>query len=269
MCIAAAAIPAASLAISAVSTVASIGMGIMQASQASAQAQAQMDQQTRHLEAQARMQQEQQYQQLMQNQQQQQATLNQQRQQTQQNYNLQVTQANQQLRDNYLRQQQEVRDERQRLMDRYEADKVIYQRSKESYEEQTRLNNEAANRVYMGQQAGIQEARTKAAFEAQSILAKSIGAKGSVLAAGRSGQSVGLLVNDVERQAGYATAQESAMAESKVEQGLIQMEGAALKAQSDNAAALSNVAYNPSAPYLPEMPDLPSFIDGSQFSIAS
>ena len=66
---------------------------------------------------------------------------------------------------------------------------MIYQRSKETYEEQARLNNEAANRVYMGEQAKIDEARKQAAFEAQSILAKSIGTKGKVLASGRSGQS--------------------------------------------------------------------------------
>ena len=152
-------------------------------------------------------------------------------------------------------------------MSRHEADKVIYQRSKEAAEEQQRLNNEAANRVYMGEQAKISEARTQAAFEAQNILAKSIGAKGSVLASGRSGQSVGLLVQDVERQAGFAKAQELAMADKKVEQSTIAMEGAFMQAESDNAAAASNITWNPSAPALPEMPGLPTFIDGSKFSI--
>jgi hypothetical protein len=88
------------------------------------------------------------------------------------------------------------------------------------------------------------------------------------MASGRSGQSVGLLVNDVERQAGFAKAQELAMADKKVEQAEIAMEGAFLQAEGDNAAAQGNIAWNPSLPSMPEMPGLPSFIDGSKFSIA-
>ena len=264
MCVAAAAIPAATLAISAVSTVASIGMGVMSAQQQAAQAQASMNMQTQ----QAIRSQEMNRMSMVQQQEQQRASLLQNQQQNQQNYNLQVTQANNQLQDQYRQQVRQVRLERQNLMDRNEADKLIYQRSVESAEEQSRLNNEAANRVYMGEQAKIGEARKAAAFEAQSILAKSIGAKGSILAAGRSGQSVGLLVNDVERQAGFAKAQELSMAESKIEQAGIAMEGASLQALSDNQAVANNIALNPSNPSLPEMPELPSFIDGSQFSIA-
>lgn len=248
----------------AISTVASIGMGVSSAQQQAAQAQASMNLQAQ----QAKRQQQMQHQQMLQNQEQQRASLLQRQQQNQQAYNLQVTQANNQLLDQYNQQQRQVRQEHANLMDRYTADKVIHQRSKEAAEEQQRLNNEAANRVYMGEQAKISEARTQAAFEAQSILAKSIGAKGSVLASGRSGQSVGLLVQDVERQAGFAKAQELAMADKKVEQGIIAMEGAAMQAQSDNAAAVSGIAWNPSAPSLPEMPDMPTFLDGSQFSIA-
>jgi len=264
MCIAAAAIPAVSLAVSAVGTVASIGMGFMSAQQQAAQAQASLNLQAQQAERQQQMQ----HQSMLQSQEQQRASLLQRQQQNQQAYNLQVTQSNNQLLDQYNQQQRQVRQERANLMDRYTADKVIHQRSKEAAEEQQRLNNEAANRVYMGEQAKISEARAQASFEAQSILAKSIGAKGSVLASGRSGQSVGLLVQDVERQAGFAKAQELAMADKKVEQGIIAMEGAAMQAQSDNAAAASGIAWNPSAPSLPEMPDLPNFIDGSQFSIA-
>ena len=264
MCVAAAAIPAATLAVSAVGVVSSIGLGIMSAQQQAAQAQASMNMQAQQAERQQQMQ----HQQMLQNQEQQRASMLQRQQQNQQAYNLQVTQANNQLLDQYNQQQRQVRQERANLMDRYTADKVIHQRSKEAAEEQQRFNNEAANRVYMGEQAKISEARAQAAFEAQSILAKSIGAKGSVLASGRSGQSVGLLVQDVERQAGFAKAQELAMADKKVEQAEIAMEGAFNQNLSDNAAVASNVSWNPSAPSLPEMPGLPEFIDGSKFSIA-
>lgn len=264
MCVAAAAIPAVSLAISAVSTVASIGMGVMQAQQQAAQAQASLNLQAQQAERQQQMQ----YQSMLQSQEQQRASQLQRQQQSAQQYNLQVQQSNQQILDQYNQQQRQVRQERANLMDKYTADKVIYQQSRETAEEQQRLNNEAANRVYMGEQAKISEARAQAAFEAQSILAKSIGAKGKVLASGRSGQSVGLLVNDVERQAGFAKAQELAMADKKVEQGIIAMEGAFLQAEGDNAAAQGNIAWNPTLPSMPEMPGLPEFIDGSQFSIA-
>lgn len=264
MCVAAAAVPAVTLAITAVSTVASIGMSVMSAQQQSAQAQASMNMQAQ----QAQRQQEMNRMGMVQQQDQQRASLLQNQQQNQQNYNLQVTQSNNQLQDQYNQQQRQVRLERQNLLDRNEADKVMYQRSVEGARDQSKLNNEAANRVYMGEQAKISEARKTAAFESQAILAKSIGAKGSILAAGRSGQSVGLLVNDVERQAGFAKAQELSMAESKIEQAGIAMDGASLRALSDNQTAANNIAYNPSAPALPEMPELPSFIDGSQFSIA-
>ena len=264
MCIAAAAIPAVSLAISAVSTVASIGMGVMQAQQQAAQAQASLNMQAQQAERQQQMQ----YQSMLLQQEQQRASLLQRQNQTQQQYNLQVAQSNQQILAQYNQQQRQVRQERLNLMDRHEADKNIYQRSKEAAEEQSRLNNAAANRVYMGEQAKIDEARTAAAFEAQEILAKSIGAKGTIMASGRSGQSVGLLVQDVERQAGFAKAQELAMADKKVEQATIAMEGAYQQNLSDNAAAASNIAWNPSLPSMPEMPGIPEFIDGSKFSIA-
>ena len=119
----------------------------------------------------------------------------------------------------------------------------------------------------MAEQAKISEAEKKAAFEQQALLAKSIGAKGSILAAGRSGQSVGLLVNDVERQLGFAMAQEDAMAEGVREQAGIAMEGASLQNQSSNNVAASEITYDPSQPYLPKGPDMPNFIDGSDFSI--
>lgn len=263
MCIAAAAIPAATLAISAVSTVASIGMGIMSAQQQAAQAQAQMNLQAQ----QAQRQQQMQHQSMVMQMQQQHRTQTLQQQQQAQNHALQVQQSNAQMLNQYRQQQQQVINERESIMSRDQANKLNYQRTLESAQEQSRLNNQAANRTYMAEQAKIDEARKKAAFEQQAILAKSIGDKGKVLAAGRTGQSVGLLVNDIERQAGFALAQEGAMARSKGELATIGMESAFLQAQSENNRAASQVAWNPSQPYLPQMPDTPAFIDGKELSI--
>ena len=261
---AAAPLQAASLAISAVGTAASIGMGVMSAQQQAAQAQASMNMQAQQAERQQQMQR----QQMMQNQQHQHQQLAQQQRQQQQNYNLQVAQTNTQLLNQHRQQQEQVLNERANIMARHEADKLTYQRGVERFEEQKRLNNEAANRSYVAEQSKVDEARKKAAFEQQSILAKSIGAKGSILAAGRAGQSVGLLVNDVERQAGFAMAQEDAMLESKKQASAIGMEGAFLQAQSANNQAASQVGFNPSDPYLPGLPDTPNFVDGNTFAIA-
>lgn len=263
MCIAAAAIPAASLAISAASTVASIGMGIMSAQQQAAQAQAAMNMQAQQAERQQQMQYQSSVMQM--EQQRRQQTL--QQRQTQQAHNLQVQQANTSILNQHQQQQQQVLNERAGIASRHAAEKLTYQRSLETSQDQVRLNNEAANRVYMSEQAKISESKKKAAFEQQAILAKSIGAKGKVLAAGRTGQSVGLLVNDIERQAGFAIAQEDAMARSKEEAAMLGMEGAFLEAQSGNNRAVSQVAWNPTTPYMPGLPDNPNLIDGNEFSI--
>lgn len=261
MCIATAA--AATLAISAVSTVSSIGMGIYSAQQQAAQAQAGLNMQAQQAERQqqlafqqATMQQEQERNRLVLNQRQQ-----------QQQMNLQIANSNASMVNQFNQQQRQVLNEQSSIMSRHQAEKLTYQRSKETFDEQVKNNNQAANRVYMAEQAKTNEAQKKAAFEQQALLAKSIGDKGKVLAAGRTGQSVGLLVNDVERQLGFATAAEEAMARSKEEQALLAMDGAFLQAQSQNNQAASQVAWNPSDPYLPAMPDTPAFIDGSEFTI--
>ena len=57
------------------------------------------------------------------------------------------------------------------------------------------------------------------------------------------------------------------MAEKKAETAKIGMEGAFLKAQSDNNAAASRVAGNPVMPNLAPLPDTPNFVQGEQFRI--
>ncbi len=199
MCLPAIAIPIASLAISAVSTVASIGMGIAQQQQQAAQAQAQMQ-----------MQQEHQRQSMMQQMNQQRDNQILQQRQAQQSHNLQVEQSNVQMLNQYKQQQQAWRAEVGSIQNRHSADKLSYQRSREQYEKQIKNNAEGANRVYMQEQAKVTEVKKAAAFKMQENLAKAIGTEGTILASGRTGQSVGLLVNDVNRQMGFQQAQELA-----------------------------------------------------------
>ena len=257
MCVAAAAIPAASLAISAVSTVASIGMSVMSASQQAAQAQAQMNMAAQQQE----LNMQQQRQQMMLSQQQQYDSLNQRNRQAQQSANLQVEQANASILNQYNQQQAQVRAERASIMSRHAAEKTTYQRSVEQMDRQVRLNNDAANRAYVQEQVKLNEAKRKAAFEQQALLAKSIGNQGSILASGRTGQSVGLLVQDVERQSGFEIAQQTASIESAEQMAAVSMGLAENKAESANNQAASQVGFNPAMPYLPNDPKVPEFVD--------
>ena len=145
-------------------------------------------------------------------------------------------------------------------MDQNEAERKNFQQDKEAAEKQVRYNNEAANRMYVQEQSKMNEAKKKAAFAQQSALAKSIGSKGAILSAGRSGQSIGLLVNDAERQAGFEQAMNTASLNSTLEQSQIAMDQAFLQSVGANDRALSDVAVAPGTPSLPSLPSIPNFV---------
>lgn len=195
MCIAPAAIPAASLALSAASTVASIGMGIMSARAQSAQAQAQVDMQHRQ----------------------------------------RVEQAN--LSNKAAKVQ-------------YDGQIRAQQASRLSYYQQLDNINSGVNKTYVQEQTKLQEAKTKAAFKNQSILAKQIGAQGKILASGATGQSVGLLALDADRQAGFAQAQSNASVDSAAIQGAITQDVAFDQAQSSANQAFNRTPAPSQAPVL-------------------
>jgi hypothetical protein len=174
--------------------------------------------------------------------------------------NLQIQQMNNALQDRYTQQREAVRQERDQLMLQNQTDRRIYQDSVENSEAQQLANAEAANRVYMAEQSQLSEKRKEAAFQAQTILAKSIGAKGSILATGRTGQSVGLLALDTERQAGRETAAQEAMLKADYDSALIAMDDAFRKNQEGNRQADAKVGFNPEMPYLPSMPEVPNFV---------
>ena len=208
-------------------------------------------------------QQQQRNQQIFQIQQQQQQNALQQQQQQQQQA-LQVQQANVQIANQYNQQRQQVQAEREQLMRKYEVDRLGYTRDLQTASDQKKFNGEAANAIYKQEQIKILEAKKKAAFAQQTALAKSIGARGSILAAGRTGQSVGLLVNDAERQAGFEKAQADATLDSQIMMGTIGMDQAFLQNQNANQTADNNVGFDPQLPYMPSMPGIPNFIDPFQ-----
>ena len=191
---------------------------------------------------------------------QQQSAIQFQREQAQKAQNLQIEQMNKQLLDKYTQQRAAVKAEREQLMKKYEVDKQVYQDTVETAELQKDENAAAANRAYLAEQAQLDEKRKEAAFESQSIIAKSIGAKGSILASGRTGQSVGLLVNDVERQAGIAKAQQTAMLESDRVAAILGMQDAYEQNRAADQQADASVGFDPTMPYLPQMPEVPTFV---------
>ena len=181
--------------------------------------------------------------------------------------NLQVQQSNQSILTQYEQQVRSTKAERESIVSRYAADKLGYQRSKEQADKQYGLNAEAVNTAYTQEQIKLKEVRQKAAFESQAALAKSIGMKGKILASGRKGQSVGLLVKDVERQSGFEIAAQEASVDSAKDAAGISMDQAFNQAQSANAQAASRIGFNPEKPYLPEMPGSPNFVDPIGLSI--
>ena len=239
------------------STAASLGIAAVSMQQQASAAQAQMNMQAQ----QAQRQQEMQRQSMMLQQDQQRQSLVLQQKSQQDQYNLSIQQANTQIANQYQQQNERVRQERENLAKEFELRKQAYQQGKESAEQQQRFNNEAANRMYVQEQTKLTEAKKKQAFAQQSALAKMIGSKGAILAAGRTGQSVGLLVNDAERQAGFEKAQASALFDSKVDQATIGMESAFIQAQSANQRAFDSIGIAPITPFMPDMPDAPNFVD--------
>ena len=174
--------------------------------------------------------------------------------------NLQVEQMNNQLADKYTQNKEAVRAERAQLLKKFETDKRVYQDSKETAQRQGLENAAAANRVYVAEQAKLEGKRKEAAFEAQSILAKSIGAKGQILASGRTGQSVGLLLGDIERQAGFQKAQQTAMLEQDRVAAIIGMDDAFEQNKAADRQAEAQIGFDPTMPYLPKMPEVPTFV---------
>jgi hypothetical protein len=138
--------------------------------------------------------------------------------------------------------------ERQQIQSKHIGDVRAQQAATNSYVRQIFNNDTSANKVYMQEQAVMQEANARAAFKSQEIYAKQIGAVGSVLSTGMTGQSVGLLAMDAERQAGFNQAQSDASTRSAGIMSGIRSDVAFNKAESANNEAASRVTAPVSAP---------------------
>lgn len=153
----------------------------------------------------------------------------------------QANERNRQLAAQHEQAQRTAANRREQQVAQYVGQVQAQQAANLSYNKQIGFNNEAANRVFVAEQTKEQEARDKAAFKSQQIYAKQIGALGSVLAAGRTGQSYGLLAQDTARQAGFAQAEQNASLRSARAASAVAMEGGRLQSQSANNQALSGL----------------------------
>ena len=153
-------------------------------------------------------------------------------------------QANLQLQQQ--RQQTEVQN--QQLANNYTGQVAQRDAQIDAYTKQVLNNQTAANKSFMQEQVKLDEARAKAAFKSQEIYAKQIGAKGAVLATGATGQSVGLLALDADRQAGLAEAEQQASVDSASKQAAVAGESIFTQLDSSNNQAYSQLAIAPSHP---------------------
>lgn len=130
----------------------------------------------------------------------------------------------------------------------YQAQMAAYEQSERAYNQQIRLNAEAANRGYISEQQKLQGEFMKTSQEAQARLIQSLQAQGTMLASGRTGQSIGLLVSDAEREYGRDLAniaQNLAFARQDYATGA---ESIYQNARSANNVAAANRMLRPTAP---------------------
>ena len=170
--------------------------------------------------------------------------------QAQQGMNMQAAQAQQQMDLQYQQAQQQAFRENQAAVTRHQSEVRAQQAGQLSYYQQLANNNEAANKVYTQEQVKLEEARTQAAFKSQENYIKAIGAKGKVLASGATGQSIGLLALDADRQAGFANAQQNASLASAEDAAAVGMDIGYTQAKSAHNEAFNRLTPPVQAPLM-------------------
>jgi len=174
--------------------------------------------------------------------------------QSQQQAALQQQQAIQSMDLQYRQAQQQTAQENQARANKYVGEVRAQQAQRRSYYEQLTNNNEALNKSFNQEQVKLNEAKDAAAFKSQANYAKAIGAKGKIMAGGMSGQSIGLLALDVDRQKGFNDAEQNATLRSAEAQAAIGMDSAYTQAKSANNQAYSKLTPNVQPPLMAPKP---------------
>ena len=167
---------------------------------------------------------------------------------------LQVEMAQQQQDLAYRQAQQQQNFQNQAIVQKHIGDVKAQQASVKAAELAYYYGDNAANASYVAQQQKLKEIQNKAAFKTQEIYAKAIGGKGSVLASGATGQSVGLLALNEERRQGFALAEQTATLRSAENAMGNSMEAINLKALSNVNTIASRTDPSVTAPQLSPQP---------------
>lgn len=148
----------------------------------------------------------------------------------------------------YQQQQQQAAYENALAQRQYQSQMIAYEQSERAYAQQIRLNSEAANESYMAKQRELQAEFRKASEEAQRLSVKSLQQQGQILASGRTGQSIGLLMADAERMEGRDFAMLGQNLAYATEDYYLGAQGIFNQAQTQQNIAASQRTLRPSEP---------------------
>ena len=174
--------------------------------------------------------------------------------QAQQSMQFQAASARQQQDLAYRQAQQQQRFQNESIVNKHIGQVKAQQASSNAAMMAYYYGDMSVNQAYVDSQLKFKEAKDKAAFKSQSILAKMIGSKGKVLASGATGQSVGLLALDAERRGGFAQAEQDATVRSAEMAMGSSMEKNRLKALSQANTIGSKLDFPVQAPQLAPQP---------------
>lgn len=162
-----------------------------------------------------------------------------------------------------LQQQRQYQTLQNQLQYQTELNKSIV--SQEYVTTQLDLNRQATSRAFMAEQQKLADSQAKAAVEGQRLLTTNLQTQGTVLASGRTGQSIGLLVNDASRVYGQNAAMLNRNVDTAYGDYMNNSAIAVLRQLSADADATSRLIPEPIKPLdLPELPrpvfaDLPDY----------
>lgn len=122
------------------------------------------------------------------------------------NQRMAVENQNLQTQLEFLSQQQQFQYQTLQNQLQYQTDLNKSLASQELLNSQLMLNKSATSRAMQAEQQKLADAQAQAAFEGQRLLSTNLQTQGTVLGSGRTGQSIGLLVNDANRVYGQNAA---------------------------------------------------------------
>lgn len=152
-----------------------------------------------------------------------------------------------------MQQQRQYQTLQNQLQYQTELNKSIV--SQEYVKTQLQLNRDATSRAFMAEQQKLRDAEAQAALEGQKLLTTNLQTQGTILASGRTGQSIGLLANDASRVYGQNAAILGRNVDTAYGDYMNNAGMAVLRQLSADAEATSRLIPEPIKPIpLPEIP---------------